>query len=232
MDGLGVANIIEGWMNVVADEFVQKTRFDPLHAGQTEQQLYDQVSDWLSQPRLADHRVNVVNGEANREIEIDSNLLLDKLRQRLRSFDFSQVTNLVVTPRAAVIPGMLGLLEEHVNNVIAIDESDKIQNYVTLAKGLDTQNIRRVSRIELASTAPTPSAPATDRPAELATHLLHDNIAYPLNRANFSHHIEPGTARTTSANISVNGDFIQDVQIVPGDTIGIADEIYLAIRLE
>ena len=43
IDGIGASNITEGWMNVAADEFVQKTRFDPLHAGQSEQQLFEQI---------------------------------------------------------------------------------------------------------------------------------------------------------------------------------------------
>jgi hypothetical protein len=231
-DGLGVANIIEGWMNVVADEFVQKTRFDPLHAGQTEQQLYDQVSNWLSQPKLEDHRVDVVNGEASRDIEIDSKLLLDKLRQRMRSFDFSHVDSLVVTPRAAAIPGMLQLLKERVNDVSCINDVDIAHNYMTLAQGLDPKNIRRVSRAEVKTAVPTPSTATSNKPIEPPTHLMRDNIAYPLDRAIFSRHIDPVTARTTSANVSINSDFVQGAKISLGDSIGIADEVYLAIRLE
>ena len=35
-EGAGYAHIIEGWMSFVADEFVHRTRFDPLHTGNTE----------------------------------------------------------------------------------------------------------------------------------------------------------------------------------------------------
>ena len=59
LDGAGAANIIDGWMNVIADQFVQKTRFDPLHAGNTEQQLYDQVRAWLTDPAIVERRVSV-----------------------------------------------------------------------------------------------------------------------------------------------------------------------------
>ncbi len=103
-DGVGVANMVDGWMNVIADEFVQKTRFDPLHAGHSEQQLFDQVYAWLGQGPLNSQRISVTHGEASRDIEIDRQPLADKLRQRLRGFELDHVEQLFVTPRAAAVP--------------------------------------------------------------------------------------------------------------------------------
>ncbi|MEJ2088477.1 MAG: hypothetical protein P8Y69_08410, partial [Gammaproteobacteria bacterium] len=39
----GFSGLLDGWVNLLADRFVQETRFDPLHTAESEQQLYNQV---------------------------------------------------------------------------------------------------------------------------------------------------------------------------------------------
>ena len=44
----GLSNLLDSWVNLIADRFVRETRFDPLVTADTEQQLYNQVYDWIS----------------------------------------------------------------------------------------------------------------------------------------------------------------------------------------
>jgi hypothetical protein len=46
-EGKGLAFLHEGWMKAVADEFIQATRFDPLHRAESEQALYDRLPEIL-----------------------------------------------------------------------------------------------------------------------------------------------------------------------------------------
>jgi hypothetical protein len=233
MDGLGVANIIEGWMNVIADEFVQKTRFDPLHAGQSEQQLFDQVMAWLALPELKDQRVTMVNGESNRDIEISRQLLVEKLRQRLRSFDFAHVDTLVITTRVAGIPGLQPLLEEQVSKVVVLTEGPIAKNYALLAEGLDAEDMHRITQATVSehiSPASIESSSDVNKPS--ATHLLLDHVAYAFRQDQFATHIDSATACTRSTEISVNGSFGTALEICTGDNICIDGKSYIAIRLE
>jgi len=215
LDGLGIANIVDGWMNVIADEFVQKTRFDPLHAGDSEQQLYDQVTSWLSQEQLGDRRVSVVNGNASRDIEISATLLAEKLDQRLSAFDFGHVRHLVVTPRAASVPGLYGLLRSRAPKLESVRDSDLIGNYRCLANELDAQEVRRITSIKVQPTAATASvADSATHAGHLgATHLLAEHVAYALTATRFRSLANPET-------------------LVPGDVVDCDGQRYVAIRLE
>lgn len=210
LDGLGTANIIDGWMNVIADEFVQKTRFDPLHAGQTEQQLYDQVSRWLTEIGIVDRRVSVNNGDASRDIEVSAGLLKDKLRQRLAGADVDHIQRLVLSPRAASVAGLQALLAERVSYIDACNPSDLARNCSSLAQGFIPTDVRRIVSAEIA--AASTDTPAAQPTLNSATHLLCDHVAYALNDARF------------------NGQPQQP--LAPGDQVHIGEQTYTAIRLE
>jgi len=210
LDGLGTANIIDGWMNVIADEFVQKTRFDPLHAGNTEQQLYDQVSRWLTEIGIVDRRVSVTNGDASRDIEVSAGLLKDKLRQRLAGVDVDHIQRLVLSPRATSVAGLQALLAERVSYIDTCSTGDVARNCSTLARGFIPTDVRRIVSADIA-------AASTDTPAPLpalqsATHLLCEHVAYALNDARF------------------NGHVTQPPRL--GEEVHIGDQTYTAIRLE
>ncbi len=45
---VGQLNLHDTWVRRIAELFVHATRFDPLHAAATEQQLYDRLPEWLT----------------------------------------------------------------------------------------------------------------------------------------------------------------------------------------
>ncbi len=210
LDGLGTASIVDGWMNVIADEFVQKTRFDPLHAGNTEQQLYDQVNRWLTEIGIVDRRVNVSNGEASRDIEVSASLLKDKLRQRLASIDLDHIQRLVLSPRAASVAGLQALLAERVNYIETCSADDMARNCSTLARGFIPTDVRRIVSADIAVANTDTAAPQPT--LANATHLLCEHIAYPLTDARFNGHVP------------------QTLQL--GEVVRVGDQAYTAIRLE
>jgi hypothetical protein len=44
----GLLALQQAWLTLIAEEFVRKTRFDPLHEAASEQRLFDQLPDWLA----------------------------------------------------------------------------------------------------------------------------------------------------------------------------------------
>ncbi len=47
IDDAGMLNLYDVWLRLIAETFVQQSRFDPLHAAETEQALRNSVLDWL-----------------------------------------------------------------------------------------------------------------------------------------------------------------------------------------
>jgi len=45
----GMVALQQVWMQLIAEEFVRRTRFDPLHEASSEQHLFDQLPRWLAQ---------------------------------------------------------------------------------------------------------------------------------------------------------------------------------------
>ena len=111
--GIGRNACLDGWANLVADRFVQDTRFDPLHAADSEQQLYDQLHLWAERETLSELAVEVRQDEATRQVRVSAIALRDKLVQRLATVadKVPAGARLLVAPRSAALPGLIEGLE-------------------------------------------------------------------------------------------------------------------------
>ncbi|MCY4214217.1 MAG: hypothetical protein OXF68_11400 [Gammaproteobacteria bacterium] len=111
--GFGRNACLDGWANLVADRFVQDTRFDPLHAADCEQQLYDQLHAWAERQTLSELAVAVRQGDATRQVRIGAAALRDKLMQRLAPVveKVPAGARLLVAPHGAALPGLVEGLE-------------------------------------------------------------------------------------------------------------------------
>ena len=48
IEGGGLLALYDAWIRVIAEAFVQQSRFDPLHTAETEQVLQDQLAGWIA----------------------------------------------------------------------------------------------------------------------------------------------------------------------------------------
>jgi hypothetical protein len=55
LESCGVYALYDGWLNTVAEAFVQQSRFDPLHTAETEQMLVNRLGGWLTEAARSDH---------------------------------------------------------------------------------------------------------------------------------------------------------------------------------
>jgi hypothetical protein len=66
----GLLAIQQTWMHFIAEQFVRKTRFDPLHEAGSEQRLFDQLPEWL-QALASEERAVVSMDFSDRQLEVE-----------------------------------------------------------------------------------------------------------------------------------------------------------------
>jgi hypothetical protein len=66
----GLLGIQQTLVQFIAENFVRKTRFDPLHDAATEQRLYDQLPAWLAELQQSEH-VTLSFQFADRELQLE-----------------------------------------------------------------------------------------------------------------------------------------------------------------
>ena len=232
----GFNNLIDGWVNLIADRFVQETRFDPLHTAATEQQLYNQVYDWALGAHLHNEvAFQVSQGEQQRRVEVPRSQLEQKAFQRIeRLIDTLPDRHpLVLTARAAGLPGLGDHLKRAgfditllAADAVAAGCSDQIDLVRTADSGLRLVNRLPHTSGTTAVTGTTVAAP---------THLLRDGIARPLTGSDLTFLRLDGTSVRVlpGVNITLNAVPVEtETRLSPGDVIGIPEGEFTAIRVE
>lgn len=117
----GVLALQQAWMRFIAEEFVRKTRFDPLHDAASEQQLVDELPRWLALLNGQDHIVLTMHcGGRSREIELERLRFIAAAQphyaELLRLVQGASIAGLPVelhlSWRVAALPGLLSFFEE------------------------------------------------------------------------------------------------------------------------
>ena len=171
----GLNSCLDGWANLAADRFVQDLRFDPLHAADTEQQLYDQLHTWCRSGGQADLALEIQYRGTVRRTQLSRAALQDKLAQRLAlaAEKVPREAQLLVAPRSAALPGLMAALSSLGLRPEALPE-DALSR--AAAQHTDALNeLKLVAALPKKAAAPSPQA----RP-QAATHALHGQRAWPL----------------------------------------------------
>lgn len=181
--GFGRNACLDGWANLVADRFVQDTRFDPLHAADSEQQLYDQLQAWTERQTLGELAVEVRQGDATRQVRVGAIALRDKLIQRLAPVaeKVPAGTRLLVAPRGAALPGLVEGLEAHGIEARRLPPDVMARAMAQRLGAVD--GLKWVTVLPAASMdAGAAAQPARAKPptAEPASHALCGHRAWPL----------------------------------------------------
>jgi FHA domain len=119
IDHFGVDEVNEALAGRIAELFVRQARFDPLHSAPTEQALHDRLPEWLA--RLAHEDTLLLALPADgREVEIHvaradveewARPFTEALGQEVALLRRAgESTTLLLTPRAAALPGLVGRL--------------------------------------------------------------------------------------------------------------------------
>ncbi|MCZ6502262.1 MAG: hypothetical protein O6945_07095 [Gammaproteobacteria bacterium] len=118
----GIFTLWDRWANIIANQFIQTSRFDPMHHASSEQALFNQLPAWIEQ--LGTSRGNTFEldlGNVNHSVSVSSDQLMTACAQiypQLVQFIRTQVASsefstLLLSHRFAGFPGLkdsLGLI--------------------------------------------------------------------------------------------------------------------------
>ena len=131
IDDCGLLLLYENWLKVVAEAFVQQSRFDPLHTAETEQMLQDRLPGWLVQASSAPTVVlEVENRGATHHAQIESLELVaaaapvyQNIVSSLRAlFRAEETPAIQLSCRAARMPGLAETLKTRVGGEVFLLE--------------------------------------------------------------------------------------------------------------
>lgn len=115
----GVLALQQTWMQLISEQYVRKTRFDPLHDAATEQHLVDQLPDWLERLEQEERIVLAIEfGDRALEVELEREQFVAAVEPHYaevqRMVQGARVAGMPIelrlTQRVAALPGLLDRL--------------------------------------------------------------------------------------------------------------------------
>jgi len=127
----GLLALYDGWLKIIAEAFVQQSRFDPLHTAETEQMLMESLPGWLAEAsRKASVALEVVYRGGAHHAELVSLEFVaaaapvyQSIVSSLRAlFKAEETPAIQLTDRAAQMPGLADTLQTRVGGEVFLLE--------------------------------------------------------------------------------------------------------------
>lgn len=217
IEDAGMLALFDAWRKVVAEAFVQQSRFDPLHTAETEQVLQDRLTDWLQRATgSAAVTMEISNQGVSHGVEVDALSLVSaaapvyqRIASRLRAlYRADETPALQLTDRAARMPGLTDMLVARVGGELFLLEAG------ATARGLigRCRDMQAGSGgVSLLRQLPWDQAAVDIAPKEFAseggrpTHVLYENTAYALDGDALQVGSQPGEGRWIDLQASMPG---------------------------
>lgn len=196
----GLETIHRQWVKMLSDAFVRQTRFDPLYAAESEQNLHDRLPGLVSEegPPETIQTAMTADGRVHR-IQLDREALMapyppwiENLRERIDAWQAElavppEDARLLVTHRVAALPGFVRQLENatglSAQQLTSGQAASNALVYGEHFKGGQTTHgvpfLNRLPRTRAAVPASSGQAPDTSAAAR-PTHLVYRGWAYPI----------------------------------------------------
>lgn len=196
LESCGTYALFDAWIRVVAEAFVQQSRFDPLHTAQTEQMLLDRLGGWLvAACSNKTVKLAVEYGNLSHEAEIESLELIgaaapiyqniaSKLRALYRAEDTPAIQ---LSDRLARLPGLADMLKARVGGeVFLLEPGATARGALARCRDLkDSANgIGLIRQLPWDQTAVEVEAKhAEEGQSARPTHLLFEHTAYRIDES-------------------------------------------------
>jgi hypothetical protein len=204
IDDGGMLALYDAWISVVAEAFVQQSRFDPLHTAETEQVLQNRLFEMMVSASSDDElAVEVEYRGVTHRAEIEALELVaaaapiyQRIVSNLRALYRADETPAIqLSDRAARMPGLADMLAARVGGEVFILEPGATARGL-MARCRDMQ--KSDSGISLIRQLPWDQSPVEITSSEQAslggrpTHLLFDNTAYSIDARPLTLGSQPG----------------------------------------
>ncbi len=186
----GYFTLMERWASVIAEQFIQASRFDPLHNADTEQQLFNQLPGWVARLGQSnthefllpvantEHRVSVSNESLLKACAAVYPQIVQAIRNEVPSTEQASV---LLSHRFSGFPGLrdsLGLIKN--TDVIDLTElkaigSTTARRQEIIGSGNQIQHVVQLRANEA-------DAPVTSSAQHAGSHLLWRHQARPVGR--------------------------------------------------
>jgi hypothetical protein len=192
IEGSGLLALYDAWISVIAEAFVQQSRFDPLHTAETEQTLLERLPDWLVAAAAGDSvALDIEYRGIAHHAELDSlelvaaaapiyHSIVSSLRALYRA---DETPALQLTDRAGRMPGLADMLKARVGGEVFLLESGATaRGLLSRCAGMQMGDhsvslLRHLPWDRAAVEVADEDAAAHDGQP---THLLFGNTAYPI----------------------------------------------------
>jgi hypothetical protein len=197
----GLAGLHDTWLRHIAALFVRKTRFDPLHAASTEQELFTRLPGWLDDLRACDttvatlraggrdYSVDLTRGQVVTAIDDDYGRIVQLVSLTRRA---GGPTTVLLSHRVASLPGLEARLAAIAGiDTVRLPPEAAATGALRHAPRIRTagEEISFVVRLPLGDGPPPPpiAPPPTSKVSRAGrpTHVLHDGAAYELRKDPF-----------------------------------------------
>ena len=131
LDSCGIHALYDAWLNIIADAFVQQSRFDPLHTAESEQMLLNRLGSWLTEAATHEHvEMELEFRGTTYQASIESLALVgtaapiyQQIANKLRAlFRAEDVPAIQVSDRIARLPGLADMLKARVGGEVFVLE--------------------------------------------------------------------------------------------------------------
>ncbi|MGQ9425486.1 hypothetical protein ACXYTJ_07450 [Gilvimarinus sp. F26214L] len=183
----GLLSLRERWAKVVADQFIDQSRFDPLHSAETEQALYDQLPTWMRHYGKSGEQFLEVGGKnikLARETFIRAvEPLYRQIAERAGDLHGSG-TQVLLSDRLDALPGLTDIFRQTLNS-----PAEALPGTAVFAGIEENQELIRgepgqlsfVQALPARAKASAPAPAENSAPERHATHLLLGDRAYPVD---------------------------------------------------
>ncbi len=195
----GLVLLQRRWAEALASEFVQTTRFDPLHRAVTEQELYDRLPGLLAEVRRhGSAAFEIGSGQGVHRITVTGDLLaeavdgvLSEVPHLIRQMSPDAPPAVQYTHRLAVVPGFENLLAA-MGDALPLPLPPGAAARGTAGMWQELEESRSDARAlyftsrprrGLPTLAPEKNGAAAAAAPPPATHVLLEDTAYPLSAA-------------------------------------------------
>lgn len=185
--GTGLLALYDAWANMVTDEFIRQSRFDPQHNAETEQYVHNQLDEWIGKVLRDNEILMEINNKGSvYQARVNSGHFEQRTRQifgrikteldTLMGSDYA-----LYVPRAqSQLPG-LGL---YLSNINGIDDDLLLENclqHLDHIKG-DPDALSFVTSLPAAGAAKK-TTPAPTQASDAPSHVLVGHKAYAIPAA-------------------------------------------------
>jgi hypothetical protein len=188
----GLSTLLDRWANIIASQFIQTTRFDPMHNADTEQQLFNLLPGWIRNlPDSNTHSFSIKARDVEHSVAISRESLLKactplypQIVQAIRSeIVADEPASLLLSHRLQGFPGLKESLKLVANlEIIDLPEEKANDSAATHSTSI-IGNGGAVSHVVQLGSGDVAAPPKQETNTSGATHILWRHQAMAIGKA-------------------------------------------------